>query len=253
MVDTLAHWLLTPWSGAADHAVAPAVAWHARLMVLAWGMAIPLAVLLARYFKVVPGQDWPRALDHKAWWHGHRLLNYAAVLLTAAAVVLVWPAGRYSGIARDLHAWLGWTVAVLAVLQVLSGVLRGSKGGPTAPRRASDGHVLDLQGDHYDMTRRRRVFEHAHKGLGWMALGLSVGAIVLGLRTADAPRWMWLLLPAWWALLVVLAVHWQRQGRCIDTYQAIWGADPRLPGATVAPIGWGVRRLKPHESPLRIP
>ena len=34
----------------------------------------------------------------------------------------------------------------------------------------------------------------------------------------------------------------QRQGRCIDTYQAIWGPDPRHPGNRLKPVGWGVRR-----------
>jgi hypothetical protein len=36
--------------------------------------------------------------------------------------------------------------------------------------------------------------------------------------------------------------RWQRAGRCIDTYQAIWGPDPAHPGNRRPPVGWGVRR-----------
>jgi hypothetical protein len=74
---------------------------------------------------------------------------------------------------------------------------------------------------------------------------LAVGVLGLGLHVADAPRWMALALLAWWLLLAALAAHWQRTGRCIDTYQAIWGPDPQHPGNRVPPIGWGVRRPQP--------
>lgn len=244
-MNDLLGWLVLPWSGASDHAIAPAVAWHGRMMVLAWGGAVPVAILLARYYKITSGQDWPRELDNRFWWNGHRLLNYAAVLVSCAAAALLWSSMRYAGQARDLHAWLGWLTVCLGVLQVLGGSLRGTKGGPTAPRLGADGRALDLHGDHYDMTRRRRVFEHVHKTLGYGALGLSAVALLVGLWVADAPRWMWLLLVTWWLALVGLGVRLQRQGRCIDTYQAIWGPDPGHPGAGIEPIGWGIRRVQP--------
>jgi len=78
-------WLLLPLSGGLDHVVAPRVSWHGRLMVLAWGVAVPVAVLLARFFKVTPRQRWPEELDNTFWWHGHRFLSYVAVTLTAIA------------------------------------------------------------------------------------------------------------------------------------------------------------------------
>lgn len=154
-------WLFMPLSGSAVHQLAPAVAWHARLMVL------------------------------------------------------------------------GWTLLALGVLQIVFGALRGSKGGPTS---------LSLRGDHYDMTARRQWFERLHKGLGWLALALVLPAIALGLRAADAPRWMSLILAAWWLVLRLAAWRLQRAGRCIDTYQAIWGPDPAHPGNRRTPIGLGVHR-----------
>ena len=63
-------WLATPLSGAMVHDIEPVVSWHARLMVLAWGVLLPLGALAARFFKVLPGQDWPRVLDARPWWHG---------------------------------------------------------------------------------------------------------------------------------------------------------------------------------------
>jgi hypothetical protein len=228
-------WLATPLSGASTHDIEAAMAWHARLMALAWGVLLPLGALAARFFKVLPGQDWPRVLDAKPWWHAHRLLQWSGVALMTLALALVLVRQDAPGRppAAVAHAWLGWLLAAAAWLQVAAGQARGSKGGPTA---------AELRGDHYDMTPRRVRFERLHKGLGWAALGGAVACIGLGLVTADAPRWMPLALALWWALLGAAFARWQRAGRCIDTYQAIWGPDPAHPGNRRPPVGWGVRR-----------
>ncbi|MGL4239726.1 MAG: cytochrome b561 domain-containing protein, partial [Beijerinckiaceae bacterium] len=106
-------------------------------------------------------------------------------------------------------------------------------GGPTEP---------SVRGDHYDMTARRRAFEHLHKSAGYLALALGVAAIVTGLWQANAPRWMWIALAAWWGLFLAAFVALQRRGLAFDTYQAIWGPDACHPGNARRPIGWGVRR-----------
>ena len=245
MAQDIWAWLLSPISGAGHHAIGAAVSWHGRLMVMAWGFAVPGAILLARFFKVTARQDWPRRLDDKAWWHGHRALNYAAVLSTGVAVGLVWNGtGAPDGL-RTLHGLMGWTIVLASGVQLVGGHLRGTKGGPTAPRRAQDGTVRDWHGDHYDMTPRRILFERIHKAVGYLALVVASATVLVGLRLADAPRWMWLGLAGWWLLLGAWAALLQSQGRCIDTYQAIWGPDPGLPGASVKPIGWGIRRASP--------
>jgi len=228
-------WLSTPLSGAAAHAIEAAVYWHARLMVLAWGALLPLGALAARFFKVLPGQDWPRVLDAKPWWHAHRALQWSGVVLMTLALGLVLARRGVpdAGPMALAHAWLGWLLAAAAWLQVAAGQARGSKGGPTAET---------LRGDHYDMTPRRVRFERLHKGLGWVVLLASVACIVLGLIVADAPRWMLIVLCLWWLALVAAFAVLQRAGRCVDTYQAIWGPDPAHPGNRRAPVGWGVRR-----------
>lgn len=232
-------WLLAPLSGTSGHALPEAVAWHGRGMVLAWGVLIPLGVLVARYFKVMPGQDWPRRLDNPTWWRWHlRLQNAGLVVMLAALATIVAASGRAWPDA-GLHRALGWTVVALGVLQVVAGLLRGTKGGPTAPG------PLGPRGDHYDMTPRRVAFEVLHKFGGLLALLLAALAILAGLVAADAPRWMPLLLVSWWALIGAAAWRLQRRGRCIDTYQAIWGPDDAHPGNRRHPIGLGVRRPLP--------
>jgi len=226
-------WWLTPLSGALDHQIAEWASWHARCMVLGWGLLLPVGALAARYFKVTPGQPWPQELDNTSWWHTHRVLQWGGITFVTAGAVLAWGHGTLDTAAATAHAWGGWALVLLGWLQVAAGLARGSKGGPTDS---------SLRGDHYDMTPHRLRFERMHKGLGWLAVLAAVVVIALGLTVADAPRWMALALCVWWSALAVLALHWQRQGRCIDTYQAIWGADPAHPGNRLRPIGWGVRR-----------
>lgn len=229
LVETIVDWLSLPMSGASRHVLEPRIAWHGRAMALAWGILLPVGALTARYFKILPGQDWPRRLDHRFWWRAHLALQYFGVALTVVGVALVWRPGAAP--AASAHAWLGWAVATAAILQVAGGWLRGSKGGPDCP-----------SGDHYAMTVRRIVFERVHKALGWVAIMLGLVTIALGLRLADAPRWMPVVLALWWSMLAGWAAFLQSRGWCSDTYQAIWGPSPDHPGNRIPPIGWGVRR-----------
>ena len=143
-------WWLAPLSGAATHAIAPWAAWHARLMVLAWGVLVPLGVLAARFYKVTPNQRWPQHLDNPAWWHTHRAAQYSGVVLMSVGVAIAWSQGQSQAqgltTAARVQAWLGWGVVAAGGLQVLGGWSRGSKGGPTD---------VQLRGDHFDMTPRR--------------------------------------------------------------------------------------------------
>jgi hypothetical protein len=205
-------------------------------MVLAWGVLAPLAVITARFFKVMPGQKWPSELDNQTWWRAH-WMGQALV-----AVLSIFGFGLILGLRESdlsLHGWLGYTVLGFMLLQILFGIFRGSKGGPTAPSR--DG---SLRGDHFDMTRWRLLFEMVHKSCGYVVLGIGAVAILLGLWDANAPRWMIISLLFWWALLIAVFFVLQRRGYAIDTYQAIWGNDPGLPGNKRAAPGWGMRRLE---------
>ena len=133
-------------------------------------------------------------------------------------------------------AWLVWLVCdpmACVTPWLVHGLMRGSKGGPTD---------VQMRGDHFDMTPRRIAFERVHKSLGWLTLFAAWIATLLGLWVADAPRWMLACVLVWWTALAFVWMRWQRAGRCVDTYQAIWGIAPDMPGMARAPVGWGVRR-----------
>lgn len=228
-------WLLAPVDASRAHDMAGALAWHARLMVASWGILVPLGILCARFLKLWPGQDWPRELDHPGWWHLHRAVQYSAGLLMLGGLWLV--VSRPGIGAAGPHGLMGWATLALGAGQFLSAWLRGSKGGPTKP--ASDG---SWHGDHYDMTRRRLIFEYWHKFLGYLAAGLAIAAILSGLWRANAPHWMWLVLGLWWMMVIVAFHILQRRGLAFDTYQAHWGTSAQHPGNRRVPIGFGIRR-----------
>jgi hypothetical protein len=229
----MAPWLLASLSGALHPEIPGAVAWHARLMVLSWSVLLPLGMLIARYFKIWPGQDWPRQLDNRRWFRLHVWLQSLGVGFMTLGLLVIAPVAGAEGGTIAVHHALGWTALGIGWLQVLGALLRGKSGEPGEP---------ELHGDHYAMTPRRIVFEIVHKHLGWLAAPLALGATALGLIIVDAPRWMALMLALWWLALLAAAARLQREGRCIDTYQAIWGPDPRHPGNRRRPIGWGVSR-----------
>lgn len=232
-------WLLSPIDASRAHEVGVAISWHARAMVLGWGILAPLAVLVARFFKVMPGQNWPQDLDNQVWWRSHWKGQVAVLILSVIGFILVWPLD-FSDV--GLHAIFGYLVLLGLVAQVLLGVFRGSKGGPTA--RAADGSP---RGHHYDMTPWRRMFEALHKSIGYGIILLAMITILMGLWTANGPIWMWLVMCVWWAVLLAVFVVLQNRGMAIDTYQAIWGPDPQHPGNTRAAPGWGMRRFGERE------
>ena len=238
----LVDWLLSPIDHTRRHEVNVAESWHGRLMVFAWVILVPSGVIAARYFKITPRQNWPRELDNRTWWHTHLWLQWTGALVSLAGLIVIF---RQLGTIRFFdspHHFFGWLTMGLMVLQIFTGLFRGSAGGPTYP--APDG---SWRGDHFDMTRRRKIFEYSHKFLGYVALASGVLAILFGLHAANAPIWMWGAIMLWWVILLGVAVYLQVTLGAVDTYQAIWGADPELPGNRVEPIGFGIKRLPPGE------
>ncbi len=235
-IEAAWNWLSTSLAGH-EHASPPAWAyWHARLMVVGWSVLIPLGMVIARFFKVWPGQRWPEVLDNPIWWRLHVSLQSLGVAVMSLGVLLAFGRSAEGTSLALWHHWAGWTLVCVGWSQVAAGMLRGSKGGPGTD---------DLRGDHYDMTRRRLAFEVLHKSLGWAALPVVVGTTAAGLVMLDAPRWMAVLIGGWWAALAAAFAVLQASGRCLDTYQAIWGANPEHPGNARRPIGWQVAR-RPH-------
>ncbi len=201
---------------------------HGVLMLAAWMIFLPSGVIVARYFKVLPGQDFPRSLDNPWWFYLHLGLQYAGMALACAGVAIVWNVlGRLDF--TDGHARLGLIVMLLGCLQVVAGWLRGTKGGPTD--KGSDLRRPETwRGDHYDMTRRRRIFERWHKTAGYVALALAVPTAMMGLHRIGAPPAAEFLPLALAGAFVCIAVALERSGWWVPTYHAIWGPDQVHPG-----------------------
>lgn len=236
-------WLLTPISGSTEHVIAGNVAWHGRLMVLAWALVVPATIVVSRYFKITPRQRWPLRLDNPFWFITHRRLGNLAMAVATFAVALVVFAGHPFRFSGSVHALLGWAVLLLGWVQIVGAYLRGTHGGPVDPFTRERRPPEKWPGDHFSLTRRRIIFEYVHKIAGYAALALCIAAIFTGLGHADAPRWMWLLLASWWVVMAIAFATLQRRIGCIDTYQAIWGLDRSLPGYRRAPIGVGITRF----------
>ncbi|MEO0830329.1 MAG: cytochrome b561 domain-containing protein, partial [Pseudomonadota bacterium] len=164
------------------------------------------------------------------WRRTHWMGQTTVVILSLIGIALVLPPAWGE---MSTHHILGYGVLASMLIQVLLGVTRGSKGGPTD---------RSLRGHHYDMTPWRCMFEALHKTLGYITLGLAAVTILLGLWHANAPVWMWGMLALWWPLLAMVFVSLQKRGLAVDTYQAIWGDDPAHPGNARPAPGWGVRR-----------
>lgn len=236
-------WVLSPIDPTRVHEIGWAVSWHGRLMVTGWGIMLPLGVFIARFFKIWPNQNWPEQLDNQNWWISHLALQWIGALLVLIGFSLIW---WLNGGLSDQDSWhrrFGIGALALLVFQVFSGIFRGSKGGPTD--HAPDG---TWWGDHYNMSRRRTVFEHCHKSLGYLALLCAAAAILTGLWEVNAQRWIIALILLWWLALLSFAIVFQRSGRAVDTYQAIWGPDEQHPGNSLKPIGFGVHRHGPQRN-----
>ncbi len=242
VIESVISWLFTPLSGASEHHIAMAVAWHGRLMVFACAILAPILVIIARFYKVTPRQDWPRVLDNPFWMVTHRRLGHMVGLIMLVGLGAVFASGELRLTWRTWHTSLGWIVIVLASAHIASSWFRGTHGGPMNPFTRQVKPPEQWRGDHYDMTRRRILFEYVHKSVGYVLLGLVIVVIACGLDAADAPRWMPLVIGLWWLLCLGTFIRLQRQGRCIDTYQAIWGLDDTLAGNRRKPIGWGIKR-----------
>jgi MFS family permease len=242
IIEVGVRWLLTPLSGSGDHSISMAIAWHGRLMVLGMAILMPPIILVARFFKITPRQNWPRQLDNPFWFVTHQRWGHLCGLIVIVALAFALVAAGWQTPWHSTHVALGWSVIALVFVQVIGAWLRGTHGGPVDPFTRQRRPPQEWPGDHFSMTRRRIAFEYIHKYAGYVLFGLTIVAILTGLVAADSPRWMPIVIGIWWLLMLGVFAWLQHAGRCIDTYQAIWGLDPELPGNRRRPVGFGVSR-----------
>lgn len=214
MLEYIWIWLISPLDPTVAHNLTEAVSWHGRLMTIAWGILVPLGIFIARYVKVTPKQNWPDELDNKFWWHSHLILQNAAGV---AMIVGFWFVAK-DGLTptASIHNLFGSILFAFGICQIISGYMRGTKGGPTSP---------ELAGDHYNMTKRRRHFEAFHKFLGYLVLCFGAATVLLGLQQTNALNWMWLTIVIFWVALSIAAFISEQRGFKMSSYSAIWGRE----------------------------
>ncbi len=119
-------WLLAPLDVTRPHELDWNTKWHGRVMTLAWAILLPIGVLIARFGKITPRQNWPDRLDNRLWFHTHWMMQTGAALGMVIGIYLIWkPAG--DGWLIFVHRSLGWAIAAFCAMQVVAGMFRGTR------------------------------------------------------------------------------------------------------------------------------
>ena len=99
---------------------------HGYGMMFTWGVAAPLAVIIARYTRNADGKFTPATM----WWHMNIQLFVCGA--TAGGVTLGLIIGGFSG---DIHMILGLIVGALSGYQFIHGMM--CRPGPADPSRST--------------------------------------------------------------------------------------------------------------------
>lgn len=198
--------------------------YHALLMVAIWLIWVPLCITIIRYGKPKPTKYGLRrkvSFWHKEWWwfSTHKYGLYGAVILSlvGAGVALV-VSGGFSG---SVHATFGALTIVMAVIQVVFGMARGSHGGKYYHTAKPDDPAT-WHGDHYSRTTRRRIFEAYHKTAGYFTVFAAMGAIGSGLMQYPMPVLAGIVFVVPFVFLAAWIVL-TYQERNYDGYRAVHG------------------------------
>eukprot|EP00606_Chrysophyceae_sp_TOSAG23-5_P000064 GSChrysophyteH2.ASY1.ANO1.230.1 assembled CDS len=139
---------------------------HGSLMMVSWGLLLPLGVISARFLKYQGGEP-------PVWFMYHRPLQISGLLLAIVGWIVAltqFDVFRAGGGTSFVHGVLGMLVMTLGILQPIGAYFR--------PHAAHAGEAP---------TRARRLFELAHKGGGYSAVTLAVFTILLGVTRPSIP------------------------------------------------------------------
>ncbi len=202
--------------------------YHAYLMAGIWMIMVPLCITIIRYGKPRPTEFGLRrqvSIRHIEWWwfSVHKYGLYVAVFLSLGGLAVAMTVSK--GFSGSLHSILGMATIVLACIQVLAGLLRGTHGGKYYYKAKPD-DPSTWQGDHYSRTTRRRIFEAFHKTNGYFTLLFAVGAVGSGLMQYPMPVFAMVLLAVPFAFLAAW-VWFEFHERRYDGYRAVhgWGLE----------------------------
>lgn len=139
----------------------PWIVTHGTLMMMGWGILLPIGVIIARLFK----HKKPEGL----WFKIHKICQISGLIISLIGWIIalvqfdVFSAGAKDNVSY-IHGLVGSLVMLLGLLQPLNAFIR-----PHAP---GAGDV--------SKSTARHVWEYVHKGSGYTAVILSVIAIAIG-------------------------------------------------------------------------
>ncbi len=216
--------------GLLDGTIEPHWDRHAWLMVTAWFVLVPVALLSMRYFRPAPT---PFGIPHEAgnldrrriWATIHWVLLYAAIAMSLAGATIAVIVSK--GFTGSIHAFCGLATVTMGALQIVSAWMRGTHGGKygadSDPDRPETWH-----GDHYDWTPRRRWFESYHRTCGYVALAFALATVLTGLSRHWLPL-VACVVAGSVVVFVALVVLFERLDMKEDIYRSVYGTDPGHP------------------------
>lgn len=204
--------------------------YHALLMTFTWIFLVPLFILIIRFGKPKPtfsGLKRKVAIYNAEWWwfSTHKWGMYLATLLSVGGGIVAITVSK--GFSGSVHSVFGILTITLGLLQVVTGLLRGTHGGKYY-YNADPADPSSWFGDHYNMTLRRRVFEAYHKNAGYFTGFCALAAVASGLARYPLPRLLAAVILLFIVALTVAAIL-DFMGRRYDGYKAAHGIDPEHP------------------------
>ncbi|MFV2035397.1 MAG: hypothetical protein ACC631_09880 [Halocynthiibacter sp.] len=199
-------------------------------MVSIWIILVPLSIIAIRFFKPRPterGVEYKiRVGDLRWWWfHVHKFGLYLPIAMSLVGLTVTLVVSK--GFSGSVHSVFGLLTILFGCLQVISSWMRGRHGGRFYATADPDGPST-WHGDHFNMTRRRRLFETYHKTAGYFAMFTAVGAVASGLMQFPMPVLAIGLLLAG-LIIFILVVRLEHAGRRYDSYRAVFGYHPENP------------------------
>ncbi|MDA8586225.1 cytochrome b561 domain-containing protein [Rhodobacteraceae bacterium] len=198
--------------------------YHALLMFFVWIVLVPLCVTIMRYHKPPPSEKGLQrdvSLWHREWWffsvHKYGLFLAMFLAVGGAGLALI-VSGGFTG---SVHAYFGVLTILMGIGQIISSQMRGTRGGKFR-EGADPNDPKTWEGDQYNHTLKRRMFEAYHKTGGYFTMFFALGAVGSGLMLFHMPILTGLL----FVLLLIGFAAWvtyEFKGRRYDGYRVAHG------------------------------
>jgi len=198
--------------------------YHAVLMFFVWIVLVPLCITVMRFHKPPPSEKGFQrdvSLWNPEWWFfsAHKFGLLAAMLLAfGGAALAMLASGGFSG---SVHAVFGILTVVMGLGQVISSRMRGTRGGKYRDGADPDDPTT-WQGDQYNHTPKRRLFEAYHKTSGYFTVFCAFGAVGSGLMQYNMPVLTGVFVATCFAWLGAWVVY-EYKGRAYDGYRVAHG------------------------------